>query len=734
MQELKRIACKKNIIIFLTCIAVNLFLFINAQRHVYNGLNLREYAGAYDRLLEACLQTDTENAEKLLEAYINGSEDYNNTAQEKSAQRLYEKLEYIKTYRDEIDYVIKNAENKSRFSVFYGEKSYSYYNIQKTLADFEKMTDMELPLQNDLAVEGFFDYKWINVVAFIFMLFILYQLPQERANGMISMTRTASGGRGRLAVCRQLIIAGLTALSVTVMYISTMICSFLIYGASDNINAPVQTLQRFSMYTHASSQLDFLIISCLKNIFVVYTIVCIVWLLLAVFKDRKTVIIIMAVICGAEYLFYKKIEIQSVYRMLRHINIFNLLCFNDISMGYLNTGIGSWVVSVEKLILYACAAVCITCSAAAVIFFEKLNKGIEINVLARPLRNIGVLCQKVVAGMPMLLKEIYKIVFSGSSVIIIVLLTALTVYFCRDSKMNFSQAQNQLDKKYSQMGGADYSELEEEALGIKERYIEVQNRKMQLVNYEGEEEHQAYSEALVESMELETQVKAYSEIYTKLSYLEELNASNGINGYMMSDRGYEELLGKYGISREIKILFCLSCAVILILSEGFRREYETKMASLLYMSANGRAKLFAKKMAAGIIVVSFLFVLTYGTDWFYLVKFYDFPYMDAPVQSLTFMRSCTLNINIMDYIALQFIMVYLFVMTLAAFICCIMIFVNNKNEKAGISVAVVISMLCSWAVLKWGMLNPLAAFIVMAVLLAAFTLLSGILWCRCKVR
>ena len=155
MQELKRIACKKNIIIFLTCIAVNLFLFINAQRHVYNGLNLREYAGAYDRLLEACLQTDTENAEKLLEAYINGSEDYNNTAQEKSAQRLYEKLEYIKTYRDEIDYVIKNAENKSRFSVFYGEKSYSYYNIQKTLADFEKMTDMELPLQNDLAVEGF---------------------------------------------------------------------------------------------------------------------------------------------------------------------------------------------------------------------------------------------------------------------------------------------------------------------------------------------------------------------------------------------------------------------------------------------------------------------------------------------------------------------------------------------------------------------------------------------------
>lgn len=734
MQELKRIACKKNIIIFLTCIAVNLFLFINAQRHVYNGLNLREYAGAYDRLLEACLQTDTDKAEKLLEAYINGSEEYNNTAEQKSAQRLYEKIEYIKTYREKIDYVIKNAEHKSRFSVFYNKNSYSYYNIKKTLLDFEKMSDIELSLQNDLAVESFFDYKWINGVAFIFMLFILYQLPQERANGMLPLTRTASGGRGRLAVCRQLIIAGLTALSVTVMYISTLICSFLIYGASDNINAPIQTLQSFSMYTHANSQLDFLIISCLKNILVVYTIVCIVWLLLAVFKDRKTVIIIMAAICGAEYLFYKKIEIQSVYRMLRHINIFNLLSFNDISMGYLNTGIRSWVVSVESLILYACSAVCIACSVAAVIIFEKMNKGIEINVLRRSLWNIEIFCQKVVAGMPMLLKEIYKIVFSRSSIIIIVLLVALTVYFCRDSKMNFSQAQNQLDKKYSQMGGADYSELEEEALSTKERYIEAQNRKLQLINYSGDEEHEAYIEAFEESMELETQVKAYSEIYTKLSYLDELKASSGINGYMMSDRGYEELIGKYGESREIKILFCLSCAVILILSEGFRREYETKMAALLYMSANGRAKLFVEKMAAGLVVTLFLFVLTYVIDWFYLVRFYDFQYMDAPVQSLTFMRNCTLNINIMDYIVLQFIMIYLFVMTLAAFICCVMIFVNNKNEKAAISAAVVISMLCSWTVLKWGMLNPLVAFIVMAVMLAAFMLLSGILWCRCKVR
>ena len=49
------------------------------------------------------------------------------------------------------------------------------------------------------------------------------------------------------------------------------------------------------------------------------------------------------------------------------------------------------------------------------------------------------------------------------------------------------------------------------------------------------------------------------EFEQKREYLDTLKEETGIDGYMMSDRGYEEIFGKYGKAREIVLLMALLC-------------------------------------------------------------------------------------------------------------------------------------------------------------------------------
>lgn len=68
---------------------------------------------------------------------------------------------------------------------------------------------------------------------------------------------------------------------------------------------------------------------------------------------------------------------------------------------------------------------------------------------------------------------------------------------------------------------------------------------------------------------------AVREFQEKCDYLDSLKEDTGIAGYMMSERGYEEIFGDYGKVREIVILIALLVSVVLIVSENIGIETST---------------------------------------------------------------------------------------------------------------------------------------------------------------
>ena len=79
-----------------------------------------------------------------------------------------------------------------------------------------------------------------------------------------------------------------------------------------------------------------------------------------------------------------------------------------------------------------------------------------------------------------------------------------------------------------------------------------------------------------------------SEYMKKQEYLQEINEKYGVDGYMISDRGYEEIFGKYSIIRETVLFLALVAAIILIVAENIVLEYRTGMNYIINASRRGR--------------------------------------------------------------------------------------------------------------------------------------------------
>ena len=90
----------------------------------------------------------------------------------------------------------------------------------------------------------------------------------------------------------------------------------------------------------------------------------------------------------------------------------------------------------------------------------------------------------------------------------------------------------------------------------------------------------------------------------KLSYLAKLKKETGIDGYIMSDRGYEQIFGKQSTVREIILLMSTQFAVMLIAFASVYIEKKSSMDKLINSSSGGFKYVNKKKLiSVGLITL-----------------------------------------------------------------------------------------------------------------------------------
>ena len=110
-----------------------------------------------------------------------------------------------------------------------------------------------------------------------------------------------------------------------------------------------------------------------------------------------------------------------------------------------------------------------------------------------------------------------------------------------------------------------------------------------------------------------------------------------IRAWMISDRGYEVILGKKGLYRRIMVNLALICGFILMSADAGRLERVSGMILFEHSTALGRNKMRCNKYLSCITITIIMTVIICGMEFLWMRHIYGIPYMNAPVVSLTFM-------------------------------------------------------------------------------------------------
>lgn len=610
-------------------------------------------------------------------------------------KQLRTKLSYLTDYSNSIDAVIENADNMKRFRIFSKQNSFSYSNILRTAEDFKRVQNVTLVLDNDKGADAFVHYNFMYYIAAALMVVVIYALFDERENGMWQIVYNTPNGRNVLAIKRLLLICGGAFVILSLLYFSTFFVSMLLYGGFSDLGNAVQTFTDFGKFTHTLSKGGYI----LQLFFLSWTILCafsvILWTLFILFRNRNHTLICTAAFVGIEILVYQKIEVQSVYNAFRYINIVSFLRISDLYSTYQNWGFDKYVFSVFSVVMFFLVLFGILAGVFAIRRYTQMRPETKVSLISRIFGILHKQYQKVFSGYPVVIKELHKLVITGKGLWAVAAVIIIAAYFSTTGQMTFTDAQKEYDKMYLEHGGEDYSYIQDYVKEIQAEYQAALSALEEAAEqYEcGEIELKEYTTAVSALQYQRMALNTIQEYQEKLSYAEHIRETNQKEIWLISDRGYEEIFGKYGQQREFILLLALVTAVMLIVSESIAMEYRTGMYQMIHSSVNGRILVMIWKVSSCILLTVGLTVLVYGIDYFNLYQSYGMPYLSAPALSLTFLENTWLNLaahmSISGWIMLLFtirLMVALLTMTAAILVSKI---IGKKGNRAVMPIVLV---------------------------------------------
>ena len=687
MNEFRRLINRKIIFVFAAFIMLNVAFYVYQQargtglRNLnFSSRQMQWLADIYkdyqmDEAMEAVrsdiqtiemyrqadsLAQDTEllydGTSEVLKRYC-GLSEHNQKLFLDTLKELEIQLEYISEYPEDIKMIQENAQQLMSFSIFSDKNSFTYNNIIKTAKDFSKVSEVSLYIvDNNKAVEGLVNYYFPFYLSLIMMVFIIYGLSGERDNGMWEVVHSAGNGRLRLALHRLMVITGSGVIVTAGLYFSTFAASLFLYGGADSLSAPVQNIQAFKRFAMPMSQIGFVLYNYVYSALAVVVLSVALWTVFVVNRKRNHALILTGVVVGLEVLMYYRIGLHSIYSAFKQINIVRLMKVNAVISTYANRGRGSFVISESAIMFWALMVILVVSVAVAVVGTVFMRPSQGKNVLTRLTDKLYAGYQHIFANVPVVFKELHKLLVTSRGFTVIVVLLLVVMYFISYGKMAFSDNSRERDRIYLEKGGADYSQISALIDERRADYMQAVQKSM-----EASEQYENGEIGIDELSQINSTVSIYASRYAavrefeqKQEYLENLKEETGIDGYMMSDRGYEEIFGKYGKARETVLLMALLVSVVLIVSENIGIETSTG-TKYIVNAASGKNTVKVKRIVASLVLCIVLYVLVYGIDMIHLRSYYGMPYTDAPLMSLTFMRDCGFYITVGTFMIIRLI-------------------------------------------------------------------------------
>lgn len=343
MNEWKRIFSNRKYRIAIFCIPVLCLLLFFYQKCDGNFGALTKDAQEYRQLLTAYSGKTPEEITLELS---------NQWLLTQNQQQLLAQSEHLRDYPGYLERVQKQAADLQASSLFGGSRNtFVYRNIVKTAEDFSGCSALGICLGNDRAVRDWLAFSPADWAYLAAVLLLVMSFVEERKKGLAAIIRSCPAGREKLQFSRLLVLLCYCAGMTLLIYYLPLGLSLLIDGGWKDLSRPVQSLMEFQKSTMPLTISGFLLQFFLVKIACGFLLGVLIWFLLSFVEHVQLCWLVTMAVLAGEYLLYTFIPPQSVFSVLRSINVFSYVFTTRMYTQYQNINFFSFPVRLHTLLM-----------------------------------------------------------------------------------------------------------------------------------------------------------------------------------------------------------------------------------------------------------------------------------------------------------------------------------------------------------------------------------------------
>lgn len=556
---------------------------------------------------------------------------------------------YISEYHEFLE---KTKENSEKLSILNMYKSgFAADNIRRSAEAYAKLNDIEVEIADNRGIVLLLQYELTDVFLLAFLMILSVQLLSERKKGLANLIRSTLKGRGKLYFQRMIILA-FSAVTAGIFLYGGNFLGMLISLGDGNMSRAIQSLPEFMKCQYSISIGEYFLISLALKITACFLASAAFFLIISIFGTAAAYFI-TALITVSELLLYTLIIPVSAVNSLKYINFYAILNCDDFLSACCNLNVfGKAVPALVCNVIFLSASI-IAVAVSGYFIHGKMYVRSH-NFLQSISNKIGAFFEKISFQRTLFGWEAFKLLIKQGGSLFIGAAFILTL----TSAMKYDYFYP-VDKHEEKWYERFYGEITSDSVANGEKELTrldnlIEHYQMRIEEILSREKHgdmlSRYMNELNEAIrDREALLPVLENMRDGLSYSEKTgNAVQLIKPY-----AYDLLIQHDEQTRNRASLYIL-IGIIGAVSGVFAYDRQNNMRNTLLSSYRGRGVVTSAKVGTVLIVCIVICVSLHLIQFVQIGKLLGYNDIEAPVQSLMFMRAFTPYISIRNYIILLF--------------------------------------------------------------------------------
>ncbi len=531
---------------------------------------------------------------------------------------------------------------------------------QKMLEDYAKIRDVRGRTHRVDGVSLWFASSIPNYLVLLSCVWLIFISFDTERRGLFPLVYATSGGRGILAF-RHLICWFLAVLGFSTLFHSTLLVMACVRVQDFSaLFQPIQLVNGMETCILPVNGLSFFLINTLGSACGIFVVALLFWMFLIMVHNSKIALMICGCLFVLEFFLSHWILDQSQWAMLKYINIMTLLNLNQLSVDYRLYTIGSFCLERREWVYLAMLVLVILLSVVCLILASKRRPYYEEHFFERSVNRFCGYVRAALCKLPGWGLEWHKVLVSQKGFIVLVFFIIILVRgvwqpVSEGEQLMLGSTGEYMRDFYEQWGGPVTD-------GVRTDVAKRERKLQQLI--EDENPTVAYYSA------------GLKKVQERMAYIDR-HREMGL--WLVDPGGYQYLFGTKGengaAESAVLVLLCLAA----LISGIFAYDKKSSMEPLLRAAPNGRGKLQRRKYGIVGILVCFLWAVAGGMEIYNILQIFPLTELNAPLQSLSFMKAVPMRMTIWQYVLLVYAIRLVWLLLIALLYSEIAVAVKNQE-------------------------------------------------------